>query len=675
MAIVEMSKLKLIGISYERERILNALHRTGAVELRETEEIEDTRFFANAELKERLTKDYDRLNRAISFLEEQLARAKKSEFYPRDLEGAKDGFDVAYDEFMSAPGNEVELFYVVSKTEEYTERLLNNKANRIRYSNLLSQLSPFLGMKERFCDFRDTLSTKCFFGTLPLENLASLQSFLETFPAGEFDVLAEDRAAVVSVICMKADADSVSAKMNELGFSVCPFREEATPSDLKKAYEKEIAECEVFEWEITKKACYRAANLRNMKILADFYRFQLEKLKACEQFRCTASAFVLEGYLPKERETDVKNALYGISNAIFLEFSQPTEEDEPPTLLKNNPVIRSAEFVTNMYSVPNYREIDPNKLVFFFYMVFFGLIMADIGYGLILFAAGLTAQLAIKKDTGFKKLMGVILYGGLFTILFGVIFGSFFGVALPFQILPSPVPDNTDREMSTANMMLILLFCLGLGVLHIMAGYLIKAFNSFRKGKIADGIFDALTWVLFFIGMIFAVFSFLMDYFKIYQNSSVVFSDGLKRFFQIMQLPGIIMLVAALLLAMVTAGRKERGFGKFSKGFGALYGVINLMSDVLSYARLFGLLLSGMIVGSIFNDMGADLIGGGGFGYVFGPLVILIGQAFNLAMGALGAYIHDSRLQYIEFFSKFYDGEGRLFAPLGSQMEYINLTK
>ena len=174
--------------------------------------------------------------------------------------------------------------------------------------------------------------------------------------------------------------------------------------------------------------------------------------------------------------------------------------------------------------------------------------------------------------------MGVILYGGLFTILFGVIFGSFFGVALPFQILPSPVPDNTDREMSTANMMLILLFCLGLGVLHIMAGYLMKAFNSFRKGKIADGIFDALTWVLFFIGMIFAVFSFLMDYFKIYQNSSVVFSDGLKRFFQIMQLPGIIMLVAALLLAMVTAGRKERGFGKFSKGFGALYGVINLMS-------------------------------------------------------------------------------------------------
>ena len=265
MAIVEMSKLKLIGISYERERILNALHRTGAVELRETE---DTRFFANAELKERLTKDYDRLNRAISFLEEQLVRAKKSEFYPRDLDGAKDGYDVAYDEFMSAPGNEVELFYVVSKTEEYTERLLNNKANRIRYSNLLSQLSPFLGMKECFCDFRDTLSTKCFFGTLPLENLASLQSFLETFPAGEFDVLAEDRAAVVSVICMKADADSVSAKMNELGFSACPFREETTPSDLKKAYEKEIAECEEFEWEITKKACYRAANLRNMIFIA-----------------------------------------------------------------------------------------------------------------------------------------------------------------------------------------------------------------------------------------------------------------------------------------------------------------------------------------------------------------------------------------------------------------------
>lgn len=260
-----------------------------------------------------------------------------------------------------------------------------------------------------------------------------------------------------------------------------------------------------------------------------------------------------------------------------------------PDLAEEQPRNRSAEFVTNQYSVPNYREIDPNKLVFFFYMVFFGLIMADIGYGLILFAAGLTAQLAIKRDTGFKKLMGVILYGGLFTILFGVIFGSFFGVALPFQILPSPVPDNANRrdEYRQHDVDFALLSGAGRSSYHGGISHEMRLTVS-EKGRIADGIFDALTWVLFFIGMIFAVFSFLMDYFKIYQNSSVVFSDGLKQLFPDHAAAGNHLLGRRVAPGDGYCGRKERGFGKFSKGFGALYGVINLMSDVLSYARLFG---------------------------------------------------------------------------------------
>ena len=142
-----------------------------------------------------------------------------------------------------------------------------------------------------------------------------------------------------------------------------------------------------------------------------------------------------------------------------------------------------------------------------------------------------------------------------------------------------------------------------------------------------------------------------------------------------MTVPGIIIVAATVLLAALTAGRNERGFGKFSKGFGAVYGLINIMSDILSYARLFGLLLSGMIIASTFNDIGGKLIAGGGIGYAAGPLVMIAGHAFNLAMGVLGAYIHDSRLQYIEFFSKFYTGEGRKFTPIGSETQYVYITK
>ena len=228
-----------------------------------------------------------------------------------------------------------------------------------------------------------------------------------------------------------------------------------------------------------------------------------------------------------------------------------------------------------------------------------------------------------------------------------------------YHFLPDPTSGNRTDVLT------ILLGCLALGLLQITVGYVLGAVNSFRKGRVGDAIFDSLTWVLFDLGLFFAVFDFLTEYF------AIPVAAGVKSFFETMTLPGVVMLGVGLLTAMVTAGRKEKLAGKFTKGFGALYGIISLLSDILSYARLFGLMLSGMIIAQQFNGIGMQLIEAGSVGFVFGPVVMLIGHAFNLAMGVLGAYIHDCRLQYIEFFSKFYTGEGTLFAPLGSRLEYI----
>ena len=205
--------------------------------------------------------------------------------------------------------------------------------------------------------------------------------------------------------------------------------------------------------------------------------------------------------------------------------------------------------------------------------------------------------------------------------------------------------------------------------MQITVGYALNAVNSIRKGHILDAVCDSFTWILFDIGLFFAVFNFITGYFEIPVPA------GVAAFFDVMTLPGVIMLGVGLAGAALTAGRKEKLLGKLTKGFGAVYGIINLLSDVLSYARLFGLMLSGMIIAQQFNAIGVDLMAAGALGYVFGPVVILIGHAFNLAMGVLGAYIHDCRLQYIEFFSKFYTGEGTLFTPLGSRVEYICFTE
>ena len=295
-------------------------------------------------------------------------------------------------------------------------------------------------------------------------------------------------------------------------------------------------------------------------------------------------------------------------------------------------------------------------------MIFFGLIMADIGYGILLFAGGLLLSARLKIDNGFKKLTKILMYGGLFTIVFGALFGSLFGFSL-YTFLPDPSSGNRTDVLT------ILLGCLALGLFQITIGYALKAVNDLRDGRVLDALCDAFTWILFNVGLFFAVFNFLTEYFEI------PVANNVHAFFETMTLPGVVMLGVGLLGAMLTAGRKEKILGKFTKGFGALYGVINLLSDVLSYARLFGLMLSGMIIAQQFNGIGLDLIAGGAIGYVFGPLVMLVGHAFNIAMGVLGAYIHDCRLQYIEFFSKFYTGEGKLFTPIGSRVQYIHIQQ
>ena len=197
--------------------------------------------------------------------------------------------------------------------------------------------------------------------------------------------------------------------------------------------------------------------------------------------------------MPAEAQERVRAALSEVTDAFLLTFSEPTEEDTPPTLMKNKGPARAAEFVTNMYSAPDYREFDPNGFVFFFFMIFFGLIMADIGYGILLFAGGLVLTKLRKVNDGMKKLTCILAYGGLFTIAFGALFGSLFGFSL-YHFLPDPTSG------SRTDVLTILLGCLALGLFQITVGYLLSAVNSIRRGNVLDAVCDALTWVLFCIG-------------------------------------------------------------------------------------------------------------------------------------------------------------------------------
>ena len=658
MAVVRMSKMHLTGLAADRERILDALQRTQCAELRE-EPADEGSAAAEPEEIGRIRSARAEIGRAIEFLAEEWELGKK--WFPDLAENRKpsDAILITNDEFLGENKGDSEQKELVSETERLSGRVSELRAETARIQRTEAQLAPYRGLTGKFSEFRDTRETRCFLGLLDEAALPALQAWASGEQLAELTILPGGKQRAVVVVCHRSAGDACARLLEENAFSVCRFDEDRTPAELTADLDRQRAAAEEERREICRRACDLLPELRRLKIRYDYETYRLEKEEAFWGSFRTRETFTVRGYVPEPEIGRIREAIAGVTDAAEVNFEEPAEDETPPTLLANRGPARAAEFVTDMYSVPDYREYDPNGFVFFFFMVFFGLIMADIGYGLLLAVGGLVLMRRQRAETGMKKLARILAYGGLFTVLFGALFGSCFGFSL-YKLLPDPSSGNRTDVLT------VLLGCLALGLLQITVGYALKAVNAIRKRQYADAVFDALPWILFDVGLFLAVFRFLTDYFGIPVGAEV------SAFFGAAALPGAILAGVGLLTAMLTAGRREKFLGKFTKGFGALYGVIGLLSDVLSYARIFGLMLSGMIIAQQFNGIGLDLIAGGPVGWIFGPLVMLIGHAFNLAMGVLGAYIHDCRLQYIEFFSKFYTGEGEAFAPLGSRFEYIH---
>ena len=392
-------------------------------------------------------------------------------------------------------------------------------------------------------------------------------------------------------------------------------------------------------------------NVNLFKTYYDYLSYVYQKLEIEKNFAFTKRTFMIEGFIEEDKKQNFEQLLKSKNLAVSYSFSKPTNTDDVPTKTKNKKFVKPFEFVTNMYSVPKYNEIDPNFLLGLFFSLFFGFIMADIGYGILLVAIGLF--LVLKKGTskGMKDLMKVVAIGGVFAIAFGLMFGSFLGYThndmsfIPKALLPDP----------SKNVMMYLIASVVIGAIQLMVGFALKGILLVRRGKIAEAICSAFSWDIFFIGAgIFA-----LDLVKV--------TDGLM-------FVGLGIAIFGIATAVVGNIFINKGFDRVAKSFGSLYSILNLFSDLLSYTRLFGLMLSGVIIASIVNQLA------GGFYTVawkvpFGIIISLIGHAFNISMGALGAYIHDARLQYIEFFSRFYEGEGELFTPFGSNFSYIKLVE
>lgn len=391
-----------------------------------------------------------------------------------------------------------------------------------------------------------------------------------------------------------------------------------------------------------------AKRKEDLQIYYEYLNNELLKLQAVQNFLYSESTVLVKGWIPTEREQEFASILekHSRGNYVLETDAVPEDSHDVPVKLKNNGFTSAFRNITTMYATPRYNEIDPTPVLSVFYVLFFGMMLCDMGYGLLLVLIGVLAPRLMPAKFGQNPMMKFLAFVGVSTAVWGAVYGSFFGDAIPIVGLINP---NTEY-------MKVLVMSLSFGLVHIFVGLGTKAYMYLRDGRIADALCDVLMWYLTLGGGIVWLLSMFLPVLASAKTIAMwAFAAGL----------------AGLAL---TGGRKAKGVvGKAGGGFFNLYSITNYVSDIVSYSRLMALGLAGGSIALAVNMLVGMLYKNGFLGIIAGVLVFLIGNVFNMFISTLSAYVHTIRLTYVEFFGKFYSGGGVPFVSFRSKPTYINI--
>lgn len=654
MSIINMQRVAVIGLDTEKEKLMNQLMDFGAVELTDQSGKLSEEIWAGStsidEDREKVTALEAKINRAEQALEviEKYGDIKHPLFKTRrTVKKTQMGQILAEEET-----NEKNVDYLLGQSDRIHS--LNEKLNKLNQDT--ASLNPWVNY-DLPLETTGTETTAIFMGVLPVgtdtaQLEASLEEEIETVL---FKVVGSDKDMFyTAALTPEERQDDVLALLKKSGFSQVTFKE--MKGTVKENLERIKGEKDVLENEIKEPAAEiaAAAGMKDgIEEYSDILTIRLDKEKIRSKLLKTQKTFFIEGWVPKrcvEKASEILD-----ENGCFYTFRDPLEDEEVPVLLENPSVVVPFEAVTEMYSLPAYSGFDPTRIFALFYAVFFGMMLSDAGYG-ILMAAG--CWVALKKfdlEGMTYKMVKLFFYCGISTVIWGALFGGWFGDIVPVftktflgkEVAVSPLWFNPlDDPMK------LLILSLALGVVHLFIGMGIKAYMQIKEGHWFDAICDEGFWYITIIGLIAWL-----------GGGSI--NETLPQIGMYMSIVG----GAGLLL---TGGRHNKGFGKITGGLGNIYNITSYMSDILSYARLLALGLATGVIAQVVNTMGT-LFGGGIGGLIALTVIFLLGHTLNLAINALGAFIHASRLQYVEFFGKFYEDGGEPFDPFRRKTKYIKL--
>ena len=381
-----------------------------------------------------------------------------------------------------------------------------------------------------------------------------------------------------------------------------------------------------------------------IRLAADRCTQEISKAQAADRLAHSERTFCLDGWVPCEDVPKLEALLEKFCCAWELEDPSPEEYPDVPVKLKNNKLTWPLNMVTEMYSLPAYDGVDPNPLMAPFFILFYGIMMADMGYGLLMILASIIITKKSRPKGTSGQMFGLMFSCGISTFIMGALTGGFFGDFLP-QLAGIINPNTTFKALPSLftpldDTITILIGAVALGFVQIVTGMAISFVEKLKKGEIMDAVWEELTWWVVFAGI-------------------ACMALGVTN----------IVLYVGIGMVVVGSGWSAKGFGKVTAIFGSVYNhVTGYFGDILSYSRLMTLMLAGSVIASVFNTLGA--IPGN---VVIFLIVSMLGNGLNFALNLLSCYVHDLRLQCLEYFGKFYKDGGRPFKPLAINTKYVDI--
>ena len=634
-----MKHLRLLGMESEREALLKAMQDMECVEISSIDGSEEALKSGFAKPDDKALMSAQEASRAY-----RTALASLDRFAPEKKGMFRKRQGVSRAAFFSAESEE-NARTAAETINKDTRRLGEIESERTKNEALRATLAPWLTVDAPLGGADGALAV--FFGTVGLnvtnDALKALADSLDGLLT--WQQASSDRSLrYLLVMCHGSVKERALSALRDLGFSTVSFRGmTGTAKENDKALAENLAALEKERQEIEQRIAGLGGKREALLEASDRAAIALRREEAKSRLVGTDKVFLLEGWLPADRCAALEKALEPFTCAI--ETREPTEDEYPqvPVQLKNNKLTRPLNMVTEMYSLPAYGTLDPNPLMAPFFILFYGIMMADMGYGLLMMIASVIISKKYRPKGTSGELFSLLGLCGISTFIMGALTGGFFGdflTQLVAIVSPGTVFALPKLFDPFDDLTMILIGSMALGMVQIVTGMAISLIEKCKRKKFLDAFFEEITWWIVFIGIALLALG---------KGAAVLYVG-----------------CALVLLGPIVQGK---GWGKLTGVFGSLYNhVTGYFGDILSYTRLMALMLAGSVIAQVFNMLAA--MPGNVIAFI---IISMLGNAMNFGLNLLGCYVHDLRLQCLEFFNKFYVDGGKPFRPMTLDTEYVDL--